>query len=109
MNPKMKIFDSLLNVENTALVAIANGLHGFTKYIATYWSENNIRSNSLTIGNYEKSTTDFPSKSALKKQVPMGRLANNEEFKAAIVFLVTDASSYMTGSNLVINGGRTCW
>jgi len=109
MNPKMNIFNSFLNVKNTALVAIANGLHGFTKYIATYWNQNNIRSNSLTIGNYDKSSTELYSRSALKKQVPIGRLANNDEFKAAIVFLVSDASSYMTGSNLVINGGRTCW
>ena len=109
LNPKINIFHSTLKVNHTALIAIANGLYGFTKYIATYWNEKNIRSNTLTIGAYKKSSRNFTRRAALKKQIPIGRFANNDEFKAAIAFLISDASSYMTGSNLMINGGRTCW
>jgi len=109
LNPKINIFNPILRVNHTSLVAVTNGLYGFTKYIATYWNEKNIRSNSLTIGTYKENLFLKKDKDALVNQIPIGRLASNDEFKAAIIFLVSDASSYMTGSNLVVNGGRTCW
>ena len=109
LNPKINNFNSSISINHTALIAVANGIHGFTKYIATYWNKHNIRSNSLTIGTYKNSPKSFPKSNNLKKQIPIGRFANDDEFKAAIVFLISDASSYMTGSNLTINGGRTCW
>ena len=109
LNPKRKIVDPKIEVNNVASITVANGLLGLTKYIATYWNEKNIRCNSLTIGRYEESIFDGTDRATILNQIPIGRFANNEDLKKAILFLISDASSYMTGSNLVVNGGRTCW
>ena len=87
---------------------IKHGLIGLTKYLATYWAENNIRVNSLCPGGvYTNQPDEFLEK--LHRLIPMGRMARIHEYKAAVVFLLSDASSYMTGQNLIIDGGRTCW
>ncbi len=79
-----------------------------TKYLATYWAEQRVRVNALCPGGvYAGQPDDFVEK--LTQLIPMGRMARKDEYRAALVFLCSDASSYMTGSNLVIDGGRTCW
>lgn len=81
---------------------------GLTKYLATYYADKNIRVNSLSpAGVYNNQDKDFVSR--LSKLIPLGRMANLNEYKGAIVFLCSDASSYMTGSNLIIDGGRSVW
>jgi len=87
---------------------IKHGIIGLTKYLATYWADKNIRVNSISPGGiYTNQPEDFVSK--LTNLVPMGRMARKDEYKAAVLFLISDASSYMTGTNLIIDGGRTCW
>ncbi|NLW91137.1 MAG: SDR family oxidoreductase [Syntrophomonadaceae bacterium] len=87
---------------------IKHGLLGLTKYLATYWAEKNIRVNSLSPGGvYNNQPDAFVKK--LTNLIPMGRMAEKDEYQAAVLFLVSDASSYMTGINLVIDGGRTVW
>ena len=87
---------------------IKHGIIGLTKYLATYWADKNIRVNSISLGGvYTDQPDEFVKK--LTNLIPLGRMASLDEYKAAIIFLVSDASSYMTGSNLVIDGGRTCW
>lgn len=87
---------------------IKHGIIGLTKYLATYWTDKNIRVNSISPGGiYTNQPEDFVKK--LTGLIPMGRMAQHDEYKAAILFLVSDASSYMTGANLIIDGGRTCW
>jgi NAD(P)-dependent dehydrogenase (short-subunit alcohol dehydrogenase family) len=79
-----------------------------TKYLATYWADAGVRVNALVPGGvYAGQPEDFVEK--LTQLIPMGRMARKDEYRAALVFLCSDASSYMTGSNLVIDGGRTCW
>ncbi len=81
---------------------------GLTKYLATYWATENIRVNSLSPGGiYQDQSQDFVDK--LSNLIPMKRMADDDEYKSAVLFLISDASSYMTGSNLIIDGGRTCW
>lgn len=87
---------------------VKHGLIGLTKYLATYWSDKNIRVNAISPGGiYTDQPEAFVKK--LSHLIPMGRMARPDEYKAAILFLISDASSYMTGSNLIIDGGRTSW
>jgi len=88
--------------------AVKHGLIGLSKYLATYWADKGVRVNSLSPASvYNDQPEDFVRK--LTNLIPMGRMSDVNEFKAAILFLCSDASSYMTGANLVIDGGRTCW
>jgi NAD(P)-dependent dehydrogenase (short-subunit alcohol dehydrogenase family) len=87
---------------------VKHGLIGLTKYLATYWAENKVRVNAISPGGvYTDQPEDFVGK--LTTLIPMGRMAQRDEYKAAVLFLVSDGSSYMTGTNLIIDGGRTCW
>jgi len=87
---------------------LKHGLIGLTKYLATYWADKGIRCNALCPGGvYTNQSADFVQK--ISQLIPLGRMADIDEYKAAVVFLVSDASSYMTGANLVMDGGRTCW
>jgi len=87
---------------------IKHGLNGLTKYLSTYWADKGVRVNSISPGGvYINQSQEFLDK--VTNLIPLGRMAHLDEYKAAIVFLVSDASSYMTGANLVIDGGRTCW
>ena len=85
---------------------IKHGLIGLTKYLATYWAKNNIRVNAISPGGiFNNQSEDFVKK--LTDLIPIGRMAKVDEYKAAIVFLCSEASSYMTGQNIVLDGGRT--
>ena len=85
------------------------GLLGLTKYMATYFADKGIRVNSLSpAGIYNSSLPDdFVNK--LTSLIPMGRMANTGEYEGAVVFLCSDASAYMTGANIVMDGGRSAW
>ncbi len=86
---------------------VKTALIGLTRYLATYWTAHNIRCNSISPGGVAAGQPeDFTSK--LHQLIPMGRMAHKDEYQGAILFLCSDASSYMTGTNLVIDGGRSC-
>ena len=100
--------DNMQPVKPVTYSVIKHGLIGLTKYLATYWADKGIRVNALCPGGvYNNQSEDFVKK--LTNLVPLERMANIDEYKAAVLFLVTDASSYMTGSTLIIDGGRTIW
>jgi NAD(P)-dependent dehydrogenase (short-subunit alcohol dehydrogenase family) len=87
---------------------VKHGIIGLTKYLATYWAEKNVRVNALSPGGvFTNQPEEFLEK--LTKLIPWGRMASLDEYQAAVLFLISDASSYMTGNNLTIDGGRTCW
>lgn len=87
---------------------IKHGLIGLTKYLATYWPEKNVRCNALSPGGVlNDQGIGFINK--INSRIPLGRMADLDEYHSAVQFLCSDASSYMTGQNLVIDGGRTVW
>lgn len=95
-------------VKPVSYPVVKTALIGLTRYLATYWGEKNIRVNAICPGGVQ---TDQPDEFLNKVtfRIPMGRMAGKDEYKGAILFMVSDASSYMTGATLVIDGGRTCW
>lgn len=84
------------------------GVINFTRYLATYWADKNIRVNSISPGGvYAEHEPEFVEK--LTSRIPLGRMANVDEYRGTVLYLVSDASSYMTGANVIVDGGRTAW
>ena len=87
---------------------VKSALLGLSRYVATYWASENVRSNCLLPGGVQTDQDDvFINK--LTNLIPLKRMAKNNEYQAAIIFLLSDASSYMTGTNLIMDGGRSTW
>lgn len=87
---------------------VKHGLIGLTKYLATYYAEKGIRCNALCPGGvFNGQDEEFLGK--LTNLIPLGRMADIDEYKSTILYLISDASSYMTGSTIIVDGGRTCW
>lgn len=84
------------------------GMLAFTRYLATWWAADGIRVNAISpAGVFREQDPAFIEH--LVERIPLGRMAYPEELKGPVVFLASDASSFMTGHNLVVDGGRTIW
>ena len=94
------------SVKPVTYSVIKHGLIGLTKYLATYWAKDGVRANTLCpAGVFNEHPDEFVER--ISGLIPFGRMAEVNEYKASVVFLISEASSYMTGSMLVIDGGRS--
>jgi gluconate 5-dehydrogenase len=89
--------------------ALKGGVVQMTRHLAAYWAADGVRVNCLSPGPFPKDAAPAAMVERLTAKLPMKRMGRPHELKGAIVFLASDASSFMTGQNLVIDGGWTAW
>jgi len=114
--PNQNIYKNKLNkqffIKPVSYSVVKHGIIGLTKYTSTYWSKYNIRCNSISPGGMESTErrkSNNKIKSKISKLIPLGRMSKYGEYQASILYLASEASSYMTGNNLVVDGGRSIW
>jgi len=87
---------------------VKTGLIGLTRYLATYWADKNVRCNAICPGGVENGQpADFLDK--VSTRIPMGRLAQPDEYQSTLIWMLSDASSYLNGAIIAVDGGRTAW
>jgi len=105
---KKGLADEMQPVKPVTYSVIKAGLVGLTRYLATYWADRGVRSNALSPGGvFNGQGEEFVQR--LTSLIPLGRMARRDEYRAAVQFLCSDASSYLNGQNIVMDGGRSVW
>jgi len=100
--------ENLQNVKPVTYSVVKTGLIGLTRYLATYWASQNVRCNALCPGGVENSQPeDFLQKVSIR--IPMARLASKDEYQGTLLWMLSDASSYLNGAIIPVDGGRTAW
>jgi NAD(P)-dependent dehydrogenase (short-subunit alcohol dehydrogenase family) len=96
------------NVKPVTYSVVKSGMIGLTKYIATYWADKNVRCNAMCPGGIENGQPEnFLNK--VHSRIPMNRLAQPNEYQGTLLWMLSDASSYLNGAVISVDGGRTTW
>ena len=105
---KEGVREDLQSVKPVTYSIIKHGINGLTRYVSTYWADKNVRCNSICPGGvFNHQPEDFLNK--VSKLIPLARLADKDELNGIIIYLLSDASSYVNGSIINVDGGRTSW
>jgi len=100
--------ENLQNVKPVTYSVVKTGLIGLTRYLATYWADKNVRCNALCPGGVENGQpVEFLKE--INKRIPVGRMANSDEYQGALLWMLSNASSYLNGAIVPVDGGRTAW
>lgn len=100
--------EELQPVKPITYSVVKTGLIGLTRYVSTYWAEKNVRCNAICPGGVENNqNATFVNK--VIKRIPLNRMADKSEYKGLLVFLLSDAASYLNGSIIAADGGRSAW
>lgn len=95
-------------VKPVSYSVVKHAIIGLTKYLAVYWANKGIRVNTLCPASlYNGQDQEFVSK--ISQLIPLGRMSNPDEYVCTILYLISDATTYMTGATIVMDGGRTIW
>ncbi len=102
------VADSQQNVKPVTYSVVKSGMIGLTRYIATYWADKNVRCNAMCPGGVENGQSEiFLNK--VQSRIPMNRLAQPNEYQGTLLWMLSDASSYLNGAIISVDGGRTTW
>ena len=105
---KNGVDNNLQNVKPVTYSIVKTGLIGLTRYLATYWADKNVRCNVMCPGGVENNQpNDFLED--VSKRIPMGRMANADEYQGTLLWMLSNASSYLNGAVIPVDGGRTSW
>ena len=102
-------YEGICAASPVAYHALKGGIVHLTRHLAVYWAKDGVRVNCLSPGPFPSPQAPAGLVERLKTKSPLGRMGLPYELKGAIVFLASDASSYMTGQNLIVDGGWTAW
>lgn len=105
---KEGVSEDYQSVKPVTYSVVKHGINGLTRYVSTYWADKNVRCNSICPGGvFNNQSEDFLEK--VSKLIPLGRMAEKDELNGIIIYLLSEASSYVNGSIINIDGGRTSW
>lgn len=102
-------YEGICMASPVAYHALKGGVLNLTRHLAVYWAKDGVRVNSLSPGPFPATAVNPELKARLSAKSPMKRMGRPDELKGAVVFLASEASSYMTGQNVVIDGGWSAW
>jgi NAD(P)-dependent dehydrogenase (short-subunit alcohol dehydrogenase family) len=96
------------NVKPVSYSVVKTGLIGLTKYLATYWADKNVRCNAICPGGVENGqNAEFIKK--VNSRIPLGRMANHSEYQGTLLWMLSNASNYLNGAVVTVDGGRSTW
>lgn len=100
--------EHLQAVKPVTYSVVKTGIIGLTRYLATYWAQQNVRCNALCPGGIENGQdSDFLTE--VTARIPMARMAEVDEYQGVLVFMLSQASAYLSGAVIPVDGGRTAW
>ena len=105
--------DNIIDDEQTVKLVtysiVKTGLIGLTRYLSTYWAEKNVRCNALCPGGIYNDQLSEEFLDRIHQRIPLKRMADVNDYKSTIVFMISDSSSYLNGAVISVDGGRTAW